>query len=553
MCALYKYCFIILKKSVFSRYGGNEIHKILKTRFSTFFLLSSPALRNRLSPLPPSPSSPIRFTIFIFSLINPSVTVSVNEKKFIESALRSDLRVNGRRPFDYRKLSIIFRREDGSLEIQLGQTRVMGFVTGQLVQPYQERPNEGTLAIYTEFSPMADPFVRFRESRAVDTEVKKLASFLKQSTPEDIDDLDDIDAVISYMPQGETCAAEGKEVIIAKTQEFLALLPIVRDQITDGFSPEACEVLHREFDFFEKLTTISGALYPLSKEERRAGIKSLLVINFINDMGTASWKKFSYLEMIVIYLQLLVGDDCRQDMLALQLACNAHTICDSELIPFGTGLYPIISIINHSCSPNSVLVFEGRIATVLCKSYPTEFIQYFHYCRSLRFKDKPDYSYLKRLSVNFSLEKRKQKGPWTPPPKAIDISSSPPTPSGTHATPITVPTPSHNLTTSSVPPGPTLWGVLDNSVSVSTIPSSSINKEEEGQFRGRTEIALDQREKFLQRFQQVQQGSSTLLVCLLFLEEQVNDVKDFIDDYAEQNQEDFDEFEVLICYTSPYH
>ncbi|KAL3506156.1 hypothetical protein ACH5RR_031538 [Cinchona calisaya] len=33
----------------------------------------------------------------------------------------------------------------------------------------------------------------------------------------------------------------------------------------------------------------------------------------------------------------------------------------------------------------------------LCKSYPSEFISYFHYCRSLRFEDKPDYSYLKRL------------------------------------------------------------------------------------------------------------------------------------------------------------
>ncbi|PWA97760.1 histone-lysine N-methyltransferase ASHR1 [Artemisia annua] len=47
-----------------------------------------------------------------------------------------------------------------------------------------------------------------------------------------------------------------------------------------------------------------------------------------------------------------------------ELACNAHTVCDSELIPLGTGLYPVISIINHSCSPNAVLVFEGRIATV---------------------------------------------------------------------------------------------------------------------------------------------------------------------------------------------
>ncbi|XP_077213980.1 SET domain group 37 isoform X2 [Tasmannia lanceolata] len=47
-----------------------------------------------------------------------------------------------------------------------------------------------------------------------------------------------------------------------------------------------------------------------------------------------------------------------------KLACNAHTICDSELRPLGTGLYPIISIINHSCMPNSVLVFEGRLAVV---------------------------------------------------------------------------------------------------------------------------------------------------------------------------------------------
>lgn len=47
--------------------------------------------------------------------------------------------------------------EDGSSEVQLGQTQVIAFVTGQLVQPYRDRPNEGSFAIYTEFSPMADP------------------------------------------------------------------------------------------------------------------------------------------------------------------------------------------------------------------------------------------------------------------------------------------------------------------------------------------------------------------------------------------------------------
>lgn len=83
--------------------------------------------------------------------------MSVNDKKFIENSLLSDLRVDGRRPFDYRRLNIKFGREDGSSEVQLGNTHVMAFVTSQLVQPYRDRPNEGTLSFYTEFSPMADP------------------------------------------------------------------------------------------------------------------------------------------------------------------------------------------------------------------------------------------------------------------------------------------------------------------------------------------------------------------------------------------------------------
>ncbi|AQK63624.1 Histone-lysine N-methyltransferase ASHR1 [Zea mays] len=48
----------------------------------------------------------------------------------------------------------------------------------------------------------------------------------------------------------------------------------------------------------------------------------------------------------------------------MQFACNAHTICDPELRPLGTGLYPVISIINHSCVPNAVLIFDGRTAYV---------------------------------------------------------------------------------------------------------------------------------------------------------------------------------------------
>ncbi|GJN17912.1 hypothetical protein PR202_gb05020 [Eleusine coracana subsp. coracana] len=45
-------------------------------------------------------------------------------------------------------------------------------------------------------------------------------------------------------------------------------------------------------------------------------------------------------------------------------------------------------------------ISEKKVATSiegLSRGYPTEFASYFHYCRSLRFDDKPDYSYLKRL------------------------------------------------------------------------------------------------------------------------------------------------------------
>ncbi|KAG0485068.1 hypothetical protein HPP92_009147 [Vanilla planifolia] len=45
-------------------------------------------------------------------------------------------------------------------------------------------------------------------------------------------------------------------------------------------------------------------------------------------------------------------------------------------------------------------ISERKVSTsieVLCRGYPPEFASYFHYCRSLRFDDKPDYAYLKRI------------------------------------------------------------------------------------------------------------------------------------------------------------
>nr|CAB78005.1 casein kinase I like protein [Arabidopsis thaliana]CAB82116.1 casein kinase I like protein [Arabidopsis thaliana] len=42
-------------------------------------------------------------------------------------------------------------------------------------------------------------------------------------------------------------------------------------------------------------------------------------------------------------------------------------------------------------------ISEKKVSTSIEVSHPIEFATYIHYCRSLRFDDKPDYAYLKRL------------------------------------------------------------------------------------------------------------------------------------------------------------
>ncbi|KAI3951475.1 hypothetical protein MKX01_018591 [Papaver californicum] len=181
-----------------------------------------------------------------------------NEKKFIETSLLSDLRVDGRTSFQYRGLNIKFGREDGSSEVQLGQTHVMGFVTSQLVQPYRDRPNEGTLSIYTEFSPMADPSFEagrpgefavelgriidrgLRESRAVDTEsLCVLAGKLVWAIRIDLHILDNggnlvdaaniaaLAALMTFRRPECTLGGEGGQELIVHPPEVKEPLPLI--------------------------------------------------------------------------------------------------------------------------------------------------------------------------------------------------------------------------------------------------------------------------------------------------------------------------------------
>ena len=59
-------------------------------------------------------------------------------------------------------------------------------------------------------------------------------------------------------------------------------------------------------------------------------------------------------------------------------------------------------------------ILEKKLATpfkTLCKTFPKEFCLYLEYCRQLRFEDKPDYSYIKKLFKFVFLFPSRHKSP----------------------------------------------------------------------------------------------------------------------------------------------
>ncbi|KAM7406302.1 hypothetical protein PAMP_000688 [Pampus punctatissimus] len=74
--------------------------------------------------------------------------------------------------------------------------------------------------------------------------------------------------------------------------------------------------------------------------------------------------------MLELYLQQEVPDLAQETMslppscqeplnLIAKVTCNCFTISDGELQEIGVGLYPSLSLLNHDCRPNCVMVFEG--------------------------------------------------------------------------------------------------------------------------------------------------------------------------------------------------
>ncbi|KAL2928772.1 Phosphatidylinositol 4-kinase alpha 1 [Bienertia sinuspersici] len=237
-----------------------------------------------------------------------------------------------------------------------GHPRVMAYVLRVLESYPPER--------VTFFMPQLVQALRYDEGRLVE------GYLLRAAQRSDV-----FAHILIWHLQGETCEPEGsKEVDSQKNSAFLALLPQVRERIIDSFSPKALDIFQREFDFFDKVTSISGKLFPLPKEERRAGIRrELEKIEMQGDdlyLPTAPNKLVRGIQVdsgiplqsaakvpIMITFNVVdregdpnnvkpqacifkVGDDCRQDVLALQVIALLKDIFQAAglnlyLFPYG--------------------------------------------------------------------------------------------------------------------------------------------------------------------------------------------------------------------------
>ncbi|CAI5722542.1 unnamed protein product [Peronospora farinosa] len=87
--------------------------------------------------------------------------LSENERQFLANCLRQSphVRADGRELLQQRKIRVQFRRSESEsqAEVQLGRTRVIGNVHGEIVPPFPDRPTEGFLHFSVELSPMASP------------------------------------------------------------------------------------------------------------------------------------------------------------------------------------------------------------------------------------------------------------------------------------------------------------------------------------------------------------------------------------------------------------
>ncbi|MCW1301010.1 MAG: exosome complex protein Rrp42 [Candidatus Nanoarchaeia archaeon] len=80
--------------------------------------------------------------------------------EYIIDMVNRGLRIDGRKFFEYRPIQIrvnVSKNAEGSALVSLGETKVLAGVKMDIVEPFEDRPDEGVLIVNAEFAPLASP------------------------------------------------------------------------------------------------------------------------------------------------------------------------------------------------------------------------------------------------------------------------------------------------------------------------------------------------------------------------------------------------------------
>lgn len=79
-------------------------------------------------------------------------------ESYITLIFRTDIRADGRAKTSSRRCTISLGAETGHVDVTMGATRVVASVSGDIVEPSGDKPNDGLLSFQVDFSPMASPY-----------------------------------------------------------------------------------------------------------------------------------------------------------------------------------------------------------------------------------------------------------------------------------------------------------------------------------------------------------------------------------------------------------
>jgi len=87
---------------------------------------------------------------------------TILEKKSMLSLLETGKRIDGRKFYELREIKIepaVIRNADGSAHVFLGETEIIAGIKAEVVQPFPDMPNMGTLSVSLEITPLSAPEV----------------------------------------------------------------------------------------------------------------------------------------------------------------------------------------------------------------------------------------------------------------------------------------------------------------------------------------------------------------------------------------------------------